>query len=177
MRDSEGLAQELASVVRELMARDRRAGFESHLRQKMEDLGYYDGEDYVIDRIRSDRMSRPVVKMQQRMSMFELKELADDLKPDFNAVVKGDTLVFMDVPQLFQARDRRANFEKHLDEKMEELGYSQTYDFMTWQGRPAIYFTGLRPIRKSEIEDLVAKLRPGFNAVVQGNRLVFMPVQ
>ena len=70
--------------------------------------------------------------------------------------------------------DRKAGFEKHLDFKMEELGYGpDDYEFVRDDGL-SVRMTRLSD---SELREVVRRLAPDFNAVVKGGALVFRPVK
>lgn len=77
----------------------RTAGFERHLENKMEELGYRQS-DYVVDM----SAGRPSVEMLEP-GHATLRQIAERLRPEFNAVVKGDRLVFMQVRNLWMASE------------------------------------------------------------------------
>jgi hypothetical protein len=70
---------------------------------------------------------------------------------------------------------RTAGFEKHLDERMEGLGFDQSQYEIEGGLRPSMRMTdvGMGP---SALGDLASRLRPDFNAHVRGDTLFFMPV-
>lgn len=72
----------------------RTAGFEKHLDEKMESLGFSQNQ-YEL----GYENRKPIMTMTKHMDHAELRDLAMDLKPDFNAEVSGDKLVFGQVRQ------------------------------------------------------------------------------
>ena len=72
--------------------------------------------------------------------------------------------------------NRKAGFEKHLDERMESLGYSQSeYELGSKSGRVTMKMT--KETGAAALRDVASRLQPDFNAVAQAGMLVFMPVR
>jgi len=77
--------------------------------------------------------------------------------------------------QGIMATMKKAGFEKHLDFKMESLGYGfDDYEFASTGPRPTVRMPRLSD---SELREVARKLVPDFNATVRGGLLVFQPVK
>ena len=85
-----GIARRVAGTV----AVSRTAGFERHLEDKMNGLGF-SRDEWLLDRT----SGKPAMRMTDDKGQAALRDLASRLRPDFNAKVSGDVLVFLSVRQ------------------------------------------------------------------------------